>query len=119
MATGLIGTSKISNSGVAGTVTGTTLSYTVPASGVLYAVVSVSASVSAAATAINNTVRVRAGNCTCVTDYASQISPIANTAAYSVVLAPGQVWSEYTEIISQNAQSAAFAFLQASVLEVT
>jgi len=118
MATGLIGTSKISVNNAAITTTGTTLSYTAPASGISYAVVSVNAAVSASTFNTNGNISCRAGTCAASVTYATSSVASANSNSYSVILAPGQTWSDFTEIFSQGASGNAQAFLQASVLEV-
>jgi hypothetical protein len=117
MATGFIGTSRITSPGAGILNTGTTLSYTCPSSSVSYAVVSINASVTACA-GPNDIARARAGTCTAS---AAAGSASATSITYSIILAPGQTWSDSTETNTNGSSSNlgyAAANLQASVLEV-
>lgn len=121
MATGLIGTSTAT--ATTGTVTGSTISYTCPGSGVRYAVVSVTASVSAIAGGGGYTVSAHAGILNCFHRTGSTGSDGAgasDSASYSVVLGPGQTWSGYAEAVygGGGGSGEVRANLQASVLEV-
>lgn len=122
MATGLIGLSEISLLEVAGTTTGTTLSYTCPATGVAYAVVTVVAAVSCYATG-NDSARAKAGMVRVILKCTTNAIPISrgtDSCTYTVILAPGQTWSEFCEVVvGVIAQGGgAVASLRASVLEV-
>ena len=117
MATGLIGTSRIIATGNQ-SVLGTTLTYTCPSSGVSYAVVSINAGVSIETQTTSDTAYARAGTLTLRTRYNSFVVQ-SESLSYSVVLGPGQTWSDYAEAITEIGNRATgYAFLQASVLEV-
>ena len=129
MTTGLIGTSAIASalgSNAGGTMAnGATLSYTCPRSGVLYSVISITASVHVGS--VDRYSYARAG---CLVLSASWNLRSAGAFAsgksvsksYSIVLRPGQTWADDTEIYSSNQTYSIArgpgAFLQASVLEV-
>jgi hypothetical protein len=121
MATGLIGTSRIS-SGSTGTTTGTSLNYTCPSSSVSYAVISISAAVAVSAYGVQDTARGRAGTCAAIIlgGGTTQNPTMANSIAYSVILGPGQTWTDFAEVTVaiNNSAAYAYAYLQASVLEV-
>lgn len=130
MATGLIGTSNVSsntahlNGGGPGlvTVSGTTLSYTCPSTGVRYAVLTVTGCVQIgslpAAGADGSNPKVAAGDmCKLMNEIGSQ------SFSSSIILAPGQSWSA---VASSKVWVTGFttaypdtnAVLRASVLEV-
>jgi len=117
MATGLIGTSTATSESQS-LVTGSTLTYTCPASGVRYAIVSVSASCSVCSTATNLSYAT-AGNLA-VSSISGSGSPAPNShnLSYSVVLAPGQTWSGNTTARGGPSGEAAYGRLQASALEI-
>ena len=132
MATGYIGKSDVFGTTAAGTPQyGQTLSYTCPASGVRYAVVSVFASVTCSS-GDDNGGYAKSGIVCCGSSGHSNGSDgeeISDSASecYSVILSPGQTWSATTEVFTQDVASNPFltqpylgpaAMLQASVLEV-
>lgn len=125
MTTGLIGTSALGSNAGDTMATGATLSYTCPSSGVLYAVISITASVHVGGG--DKFSYARAG---CLVLSAARnlgstgafASGKSVSKSYSIVLRPGQTWEDKTEIYSHNQASSIAegpgAFLQASVLEV-
>lgn len=119
MATGFIGTSTVTSSAVAAT--GPTLSYACPASGVRYAVVTITAIVWM--TYVNTPVgrQCRAGALTYepvfdVTNGAGQ----GREFIYTVILGPNQSWSDntHTSQVYGGDNNTYNARLSASVLEV-
>lgn len=130
MASGLIGTSTIRIStllpaNATGAVHGQTLSYTCPASGVRYAVITISAQASVASANVSDSAcLMQAGGYASAASYrgSSAVSSSANSAnSVQIILAPGQSWSAVAS--ASNAQENIIrvtgeASLTASVLEI-
>lgn len=113
MASGLIGTSTATSANVL--VTGPTLSYTCPASGVRYAVVSISASVSVSTASNGGNAYAHAGILS--VQAAGPSADLVDSLHYSVIVGPGGTWSGATQAYF-GAGSVQLATLTASVLEV-
>jgi len=117
MATGLIGTSTATSTSQS-IATGSTLTYTCPASGVRYAIVSVAASCSVCSISASPS-HATAGNLAVSSISGSGYpAPNSQNLSYSVVLAPGQTWSGNTTAIVWSSGETAYGMLQASALEI-
>lgn len=117
MATGFIGTSTASSSNIQ-PITGTSLSYICPASGVRYAVITITARIQA------NVLQpvfyqCKAGQLQWGPYYTTSVNDLYKESIYTVILGPGQGWTDYTftPTTSQGVNTLT-ATLTASVLEV-